>query len=326
MAPARKPIRIGFLAFPGVTALDLAGPMDAFTAAGSVPGSNQVCYETVVIGVTSGTMRAESGLGLASHCSLASAPSLDTVIVPGGAGLREPKINAAVAAWLKMRAKGVRRIASVCTGIYGIAPTGLVDGRRITTHWAFAADVARQFPKLKVEADAIYLCDGKFYTSAGMTSGIDMTLAMIQEDYGASVSLAAARELVVYLKRPGGQEQYSQPLRFQSANADRFGDLVAWIDANLHKRLSIDDLAKRVNVGTRHFSRQFKGATGLSPASFVESRRLDEARMRLVASRAHVNAIATSVGFKSSDAFRRAFERRFGVAPRLFRDRFGPLS
>jgi transcriptional regulator GlxA family with amidase domain len=174
-----------------------------------------------------------------------------------------------------------------------------------------------------MEADAIYLRDGKFYTTAGMTAGIDMTLAMIQEDYGATVSLAVARELVVYLKRPGGQEQYSQPLRFQSDHADRFGDLVAWIDANLHRRLNIDDLAKRVHVGSRHFSRQFKDATGITPASFVEIRRLDEARTRLVASQAQVNAIASSVGFKSSDAFRRAFERRFGVAPRLYRERFG---
>jgi transcriptional regulator GlxA family with amidase domain len=324
MSAMHKPIRIGFLIFPGVTALDLVGPMDAFTAATTaVRAVNRPCYETVVIGTSSGSVHAESGLGLSPQYTLSSAPPLDTLIVPGGFGLREPAVNSAVTSWVRERARGLRRVASVCTGIYGLAPTGLLDGRRVTTHWSFAADVARQFPTLVMEADAIYLRDGKFYTTAGMTAGIDMTLAMIQEDYGATVSLAVARELVVYLKRPGGQEQYSQPLRFQSDHADRFGDLVAWIDANLHRRLNIDDLAKRVHVGSRHFSRQFKDATGITPASFVEIRRLDEARTRLVASQAQVNAIASSVGFKSSDAFRRAFERRFGVAPRLYRERFG---
>jgi transcriptional regulator GlxA family with amidase domain len=323
MPPASKPFRIGFLIFPEVTALDFVGPMDAFMSATITSGGrSRACYETVVIGVQRGIVRSESGLGLASHCTLASAPALDTIIIPGGRGLREPDVNAAVTAWLRERARGIRRIASVCTGIYGLAPSGLLDGRSVTTHWAFAADVAKQFPALNVEPDALYLRDGKFYTSAGITAGIDMTLAMIQDDYGASVSLAVARELIVYLKRSGGQEQYSQPLRFQSDNADRFGDLVAWVDANLHKPLSVEVLAKRVHVGARHFSRQFKDATGITPASFVERRRLDEARLRLVSSKASVNAIATSVGFKSSDAFRRAFERRFGVAPRLYRERF----
>lgn len=323
MAPSRKPIRVGFLLFPGLTALDLVGPMDAFASATTaVRGADRPCYESVIIGTSTGTVRAESGLGLVADYTLSTAPPLDSVIVPGGCGLREPEVNAAVTSWLRERARGLRRIASVCTGIYGLAPTGMLDGRRVTTHWAFAADVARQFPALEMDANAIYLCDGKFYTSAGMTAGIDMALAMIQEDWGASISLAAARELVVYLKRPGGQEQYSQPLRFQSANADRFDDLVAWIDANLHRRLSIEDLAKRIHVGSRHFSRQFKDATGITPASFVESRRLDEARTRLVASHAGVNAIASSVGFRSSDAFRRAFKRRFGIAPRLYRERF----
>ncbi|HTE39877.1 MAG TPA: GlxA family transcriptional regulator [Steroidobacteraceae bacterium] len=322
MPTTRPPIRIGFLIFPGVTALDVVGPMDAFAAAINTTQSARSYYESIVIGTHRSSVRSESGLRLSPDCTLASAPDLDTVIVPGGAGLREAAVNSAVTAWLQTRARRIRRIASVCTGIYGLAPTGLIDGRRVTTHWAFADAVARQFPKLKMDSDAIYLRDGKFYTTAGMTAGIDMSLAMIQDDCGATVSLAVARELVVYLKRPGGQEQYSQPLRFQSANADRFGDLVAWIDANLHRQLSVDVLAKRIHVGSRHFSRQFKDATGLSPASFVESRRLDEARTRLEGSQARVHAIANSVGFRSSDAFRRAFERRFGVAPRLYRERF----
>jgi transcriptional regulator GlxA family with amidase domain len=324
MSTARRPLRIGFLLFPEVTALDLVGPMDAFTAAVvKNAGRSLACYETVVIGIDGEELRAESGLTLTAHCTLSSAPPLDTVIIPGGRGLRKPQVNEPITSWLLKRWRGMRRVASVCTGIYGLAPTGLIDGRRVTTHWAFAADVALQFPKIRVEPDALYLRDGKFYTSAGITAGIDMALAMIEADCGAGVSLAVARELVVYLKRSGGQEQYSQPLRFQADSADRFGDLVAWIDANLHRRLKIDDMARRVHVGPRHFNRQFKDALGITPASFVERRRLDEARNRLAASRTSIEAIATSVGFRSADAFRRAFERRFGVAPRQYRQRFG---
>jgi transcriptional regulator GlxA family with amidase domain len=324
MSPARRPIRIGFLLFPGVTALDLVGPMDAFTAAVTADGErSRPCYETVVIGIDPQELSAESGLKLLPHCMLSSAPPLDTVIIPGGRGLREPDVNAAITSWLLKSWRGIRRVASVCTGIYGLAPTGLIDGRRVTTHWAFAADVALQFPNLRVEPDALYLRDGRFYTSAGITAGIDMALAMIEADCGASVSLAVARELVVYLRRSGGQEQYSQPLRFQADSADKFGDLVAWIDANLHRRLRIDDMARRVHVGPRHFNRQFKDALGVTPASFVERRRLDEARNRLTDSRTSIKAISVSVGFGSADAFRRAFERRFGVAPGQYRQRFG---
>lgn len=310
--------------FPEVTALDLVGPMDAFTAARTMCGGRSLSrYETVVIGVDRAAVRAESALQLTPHCTLASAPPLDTVIIPGGRGLREPSVNKAIAAWLLKRSRGIRRVASVCTGIYGLAPSKLIDGRRVTTHWAFAADVQERFPKLRVEPDALYLQDGKFFISAGVTAGIDMTLAMIEADCGASVSLAVARELVVYLKRSGGQEQYSQPLRFQATSADRFSDLIAWIDANLHRRLGVEDMAGRVHIGPRHFSRQFKDIFGITPASFVERRRLDEARKRLTDSRTSVKAISTSVGFKSGDGFRRAFERRFGVAPRQYRERFG---
>src|SRR6202011_3763539 len=165
---------------------------------------------------------------------------LDTLIVPGGRGLRDAQTNVAIVKWLKAKAAQTRRIVSVCTGIYGLAPTGLLDGRRVTTHWRFAADVAAHFPKLKVDPNALFLKDGCFYTSAGITAGIDLSLALIEEDYGPSVALAVARELVVYLKRSGGQEQYSAPLQHQIRSADRFADLVGWITANLHKDLSVE--------------------------------------------------------------------------------------
>jgi transcriptional regulator GlxA family with amidase domain len=211
---------------------------------------------------------------------------------------------------------------SFCTGIYGVAPTGLLDGRRATTHWRFAADVAARFPAIRLEPDALYIKDGPLYTSAGITAAIDLTLALIEEDHGPSLALDVARDLVVYLRRPGGQRQYSAPLRFQARAGDRFADLAAWLAANLDADLSVERLAERVGLSPRQFARRFTAAFGASPAHQVESLRLDAARHQLVDSDAPIETIAALVGFASADAFRRAFVRRFGLSPTDFRARF----
>jgi len=202
------PKRIGVVGFDGVMALDLVGPSEAFTAAvvDERNGSRQPCYEVVILGLSSRAFAAESGIVFAPHHTLESAPALDTLIIPGGSGLRDTRINDRVCAWLKRHARHIRRIASVCTGIYGLAPTGLLNGRRVTTHWRFAEDVAARFPALKLDRNALFVRDGALYTSAGITAGIDLALALIEEDHGAQVALSVARELVVYFKRPGGQE------------------------------------------------------------------------------------------------------------------------
>src|SRR5262249_42159802 len=264
----------------------------------------------------------ESGILFKPHTTLQKAPALDTLMIPGGPGLRNPQTQATVATWVKSRAPRIRRIATVCTGLYGLAPTGLLDGRRVTTHWRFARDVAQRFPKLKVDVNSLFLRDGPFYTGAGVTSGIDLSLALIEEDYGPSVALAVARELVVYLKRPGGQEQYSEPLKFQTESADRFGDLAAWMQGHLDHDLSVDALAARACLCPPHLSRRFKDIFGASPAKFVEDLRLGEARERLSMAEQNVESVARSVGFRSPDAFRRAFERRFGINPTHYRKRF----
>src|SRR4029450_8429956 len=243
--------------------------------------------------------------------------------IPGGRGLRRPEVNRAVAMWLKTRARQTRRIVSVCTGIYGLAASGLLDGRRVTTHWRFAADAARRFPQLRFEPSAIFLKDGNVYTSAGVTPGLDRALALIEEDLGSAVALTVARELVVYLKRPGGQEQYSEPLQFQIEATDSFGELVTWIRGHLREDLAVDALAKRACLCPRHFSRRFRKAFRRTPAVFVEDLRLNEARQRLSATAAMtIDPISASVGFRSADAFRRAFQRRFGVNPTHYRHRF----
>jgi transcriptional regulator GlxA family with amidase domain len=225
---------------------------------------------------------------------------------------------------LKSQAGGIRRIASVCTGVYGLAATGLLDGRQVTTHWRFTRDVARRFPNIKVNPDALFLKDGPFYTSAGVTAGIDLSLALIEEDYGPGVALSVARELVMYLKRPGGQEQYSEPLQFQIQSTDRFADLAAWMMRHLHQDLSVEVLADKACLCPRHFSRRFKEVFGTTPALYVEGLRLNEARRRLTLPNQTIESIAASVGFKSADVFRRAFERRFGVTPSGYRIRFAP--
>jgi transcriptional regulator GlxA family with amidase domain len=326
---SRNPRRVGLLGFEGANAIDITGPLEVFATAGRAGGAESGphgAYETVLIGLDREPFRTESGLRLLPDCTLARAPELDTLIVPGGWGLRQPVTLATAASWLHRYARGARRVCAVCTGIYALAQAGLLDGRRATTHWRLAGEVARRFPAVSVQGDALFVRDGRFYTSGGITAGIDLALALVEEDLGSRAALAVARELVVYLKRPGGQEQYSEPLRWQARatreGADGFADLIAWVHAHLQQDLSVERLAARVGVSPRHFSRRFSAAVGCTPGELVESARLDAARERLLASRDPVERIAASVGFGSADVFRRRFARRFGISPRSYRQRF----
>ena len=324
--------RIGFLAFDGVQALDLVGPADAFCSdafAGLDDATNATAsappYQVLLIGLTGSTFTSSSGLRMRAHVGPESRAEIDTLIVPGGTGLRRNNLDQRAAAFISRRANGIRRIASVCTGLYGIAPTGLLDGRTVTTHWSAVTDIARRYPKLDLRPDAIFLKSGKFYTSAGVTAGIDLALSLIEEDHGPNVALAVAREMVVYVKRPGGQQQFSEPLQFQLDSSDRFKDLAAWIHSHLRSELSVDALARRTFLSARQFARAFKEEFGTTPAAFVAEARLAEASRRLAVSRRRLNIhdVARSVGYTSDDVFRRAFERRFGVTPAAYRSRFG---
>ncbi len=322
------PKRIGLIGFDGVVAIDLANPADAFTYAEIPGGQNgpRRCYEVVTIGLSDRPFVAESGLVFIPQKSFKNAPSLDTLVIPGGSGLRNPQICKPIAAFVKARAKSTRRIASICTGIYGLAETGLLDGRNVTTDWHHAQNFAHRFPGLQVDDNAIFLKDGPFYTSAGATAGIDLSLSLIEEDYGPGVAMAVARELVVYLKRSGGQEQYSEPLRFQTQSVSRLSDLATWILSHLSENLSVEVLAAKACLCPRHFTRRFKAEFGYSPSNFVEKLRLDEARRRLSAGDNSIENVGLSVGFKSSDAFRRAFEHRLGLNPSDYRRRFSTAA
>jgi transcriptional regulator GlxA family with amidase domain len=319
-----KSLRVGLIGYDGVQALDIIGPSDAFTIADieTDNGQRRPCYEVIIVGITNKPFRAESGVSFQPHTTLGNAPALDTLIIPGGRGARIGQSSSLIAKWISSRAKRIRRIASVCTGVYALAPTGLLDGRRVTTHWRFANDVARRFPKLNVDHDALFLKDGPFYTAGGITASVDLALALIEEDYGPRVALAVARELVVFLKRSGGQKQYSEPLEFQINSTDRFADLASWMVEHMRGDLSLAALAKRVCLSPRHFVRRFKQAFGGTPAAFVENLRLDEARRRLSERTQTIENVASSVGFQSDDVFRRAFQRRFGVKPSSYRSRF----
>jgi transcriptional regulator GlxA family with amidase domain len=324
------PKRIGFVGFDGITSLHLSGPADAFAAAALEDGYNGriPCYQVFLIGLTLAPFRSESGILFTPEHTLQNAPALDTIIIPGGSGLRDPVLAAAVSDWILERCNDTRRIASVCTGIYGLAPTGLLDGREVTTHWRFAGDVARRFPRLKVGHKRLLVKDGPFYTSAGLSAGIDLALSLVSEDYGPHVAGALRDELVMYLARRDADERPHLPLAFQSQPTDRLGDLAAWIVKNLQADLSVETLARRACMCTSHFNRSFKSVFGTAPAQFVENLRLNEAKRRLSKRSKTLDSVGASVGFKNSPAFRRAFERKFGTKPGSYlpRDPLEPVE
>lgn len=314
------PKRIGFLGFNHVIASHLTGPADAFTAAALDDGfGNRLpCYEVCTIGLNADPFSSESGMIFQTQKTLRTAPPLDTIVIPGGPGLRSAEVSQTISDWILKRFATTRRIASICTGIYGLAPTGLLDGRQVTTHWRVATDVARRFPKLRVDYKRLVVKDGPFYTSTGLTAGIDLSLALIEEDYGRQVAIAAAQELVTPLVKRELGDGICEPSSYDSQPTDRFGELVAWIIRNLNADLSVEILARRACISQRHFSRSFKSVFGTSPSEFVENLRLNEARRRLSTRQKTLKSVATSVGFKNADAFHRAFEKRFGTRPRRF--------
>lgn len=313
---------VGLLAYPGMQALDLAGPLDVFGAANALAGG-VAPYVLCIIGLDTRAVRAENGLEIVPAHALDDAPPLDTLLVPGGAGARDGiNRDTRLLEWLRARVQDTPRIVSVCTGVYVLAAAGMLDGRRVTTHWRFADDLVRRHPGLRVEPDLLFLRDGCFATSGGLTAGMDLSLALIEEDLGAPLALAVARHLVMYMKRPGNQAQFSAPLVAQTRADGRMGALVEWLLAHLDHDISVEHLAARTAMSPRNFRRVFGATFGSTPARFVERLRLEQACLRLTQSRVSIERIAASVGFNSADAFRRAFRARFGATPNEYRERF----
>jgi transcriptional regulator GlxA family with amidase domain len=317
------PKAIGLLGFDGVATLDLTGPLEALSTArhdnDGRPGA--ACYKPIIVGLTNKTFISESGFVFKADQTIETITALDTLIIPGGRGLRQVETSRRVASWLANQSKQIRRFASVSTGVYALAESGLLDGRHVTTHWRFARDLAQRFPKLRVSFAASFLKDGCFYTSAGGSAGMEMTLALIADDFGIQVARAVAREFVIRLRPPGEVEDQFNPADYQADPAERLTDLPSWILAHLRANLTVDVLAERACLSPRHFNRLFKQLFRCTPADFVEELRVSEARRRLLGLRARVESVGESVGFHSLDAFRRAFERRVGVTPSAFRRR-----
>jgi transcriptional regulator GlxA family with amidase domain len=311
------PKRIGLIGFDQCTALHLAGPADALAAAflDDGFGGRLPCYELCTIGVTLEPFCGDSGMVFTPQKSLETAPPLDTIIIAGGVGLQDLKLRERIAKWVGKRAKDTRRIATVCTGIYAVAPTGLLDGRQVTTHWRSARDVSQRFPKLKVNHKRLLIKDGPFYTSTGLSAGINLSLALIEEDYGPYVARAVSQDLLMYSagREPAGDN--TAKIDLNSDPIHRFGQVVGWIASNLQADLSVEVLARRACMCPNHFSRAFKSVFGSRPSEFVENLRLNEAKRRLGARHKTLRSVGESVGFTSPQAFQRAFKRRFGVRP-----------
>ena len=319
LARRAKPLPIGILGFDGLTSLDLVGPLEALAAARTEGERAEPCYDVRIIGVTGKTFTSESGLNFKAGRTSLQAPDVDTIIVPGGIGMRAGDANRKVTEWFALHATHIRRIVAICTGLYPLAQSGLLDGRRVTTHWRFAQDVRRRFPKLRVDHTSSFMKDGPFYTCGGGTAAIEMTLGLIEEDYGARLALSVARELVMRLRPLGDHKNDVDSSQFECAPIDRLADLPGWISAHLADNLSVEALSQRACLCPRHFSRLFKSLFKTTPAAFVEQLRLDEARRHLMLPRNSVENVASAVGFTNADSFRRAFERRYGISPIAYR-------
>jgi len=312
-----RPKSIGLVGFDEVTALHLVGPVDTFLAAALDDGyGNRIpCYEVHTIGVFSDRFRAENGLLFEAQATLSAAPVLDTIIIAGGRGIQRPEVADKIAAWILKRVNDTERIGAVCTGIYGVAPTGLLNGREVTTHWRFARDLARRFPRLRIDHRKPFVQDGPYYTTTGLTGGVNLSLAMIQEDYGPHVAQSVEEELALRLTKEDQEELPSEVAPFDNHPIDRFSDLVAWVIRNLQADLSVEVLARRACMCPSHFSKVFKSVFGEPPRDFVQNLRLNEARRRLAKRQKTLRTVSQSVGFKDSDAFQRAFEQKFGSRP-----------
>jgi transcriptional regulator GlxA family with amidase domain len=314
------PKRIGFLGFDGVATSDLTLAADVFASAtlDGGYGNRLSCYHICTIGFSFECFRSESGIAFRPDSTLEKVSKLDTIVIPGGKGLRQSLVSERIADWILAHVKQTRRVAAIGAGIYGVAQTGLLDGREVTTHYRYASDVTRCFPNLRVDPRRHLVQDGAFYTSSGPHAASDLALALIEEDYGRHVALASAQEFVVPSANGNGQHKLPSPLVFDSQPADRFAELIPWIIRNLHQNLSVNTLARRACMSPSHFNRAFKSVFGNTPAEFVETLRINEAKRRLSVPKRTLDTIAASVGFADAQTFQRAFERRLGTKPRSY--------
>jgi transcriptional regulator GlxA family with amidase domain len=319
MSPS-QPRRVVLLAFPDVQILDVTGPSEVFAIA------DRICsgaYSIELVAPDAGELQSSGSLRLVAdrdieHCT----GPIDTLLVAGGLGVDAAMEDRPLLDWLGGAAVRSRRVASVCTGAFLLAQAGLLDGRRATTHWSACRRLAEDHPSVQVELDSIFVRDGSTYTSAGISAGIDLALALVEEDLGSRVALQIARTLVLFMRRPGGQAQFSNTLESQSVQISGLRELQAWIADHLDDDLSVSALAQRAFMSPRNFARVFASQTGQTPGRYVESLRIERARTLLQGGERTIEGVAMACGFGTVETLRRSFSRRLGVSPSDYRDRF----
>jgi transcriptional regulator GlxA family with amidase domain len=311
--------RVVIVVFPGLQPLDAIGPAEVFRTAALLdpPG-----YSVELVAAEAGSVRSSTvGLEVDRTLSACRGP-IDTLLVAGGGGVTAAAKDERLLSWLRGAANRSRRVSSVCTGAFLLAEAGLLDGRTATTHWASCEALAQRYPSVTVEPDQIYVRDGDVYTSAGVTAGMDLALALVEDDLGRATALEVARWLVVFVKRPGGQSQFSAQLAAQTADREPLRELQDWIGGNLDADLSVPALAARAHMSERNFARAFRKELGMTPAAYVETTRVEAARIALESGDTPVETVARNTGFGTVETMRRAFHRRLGVGPADYRARF----
>jgi len=323
---AARPHHVVLLAYPDAQILDVVGPLEIFSRTSRWLRDTwrraDLAYEIEVVGLEAGLVQMSSGLELAARRGFREVEACDTLLVAGGVGWEAAAADLGVLAWLRTMSGRVQRIGSVCNGALVLAAAGLLDGRRATTHWAYCERLAALAPTCAVDPDAIFVEDGRLFTSAGVTTGMDLALEFVERDHGKATAVAVAQELVIYRKRPGGQAQFSRFLEAEKRE-DRLGELQLWILDRLDQDLPLERLAEAAGMSARHFSRRFKAELGVTPAAYVARLRLEEARRRLESGAGSLKDVARTCGFADEQNLRRAFRRHVGVAPSEYRERFG---
>lgn len=315
-----------FIGYDGVGLLNITGPFTVFwTASWFRSQRGEPGYDRRIATLTGGPMMTADGMTLMTEpLSNFEHVPIDTLVVPGALEVGRAMKDPALVEWIATHAPRARRICSVCTGTFVLAAAGLLDGKRVVTHWASAEKLAAQFPRLRVEADAIFLRDDPVWSSAGVSAGVDLAMALVQEDCGREIAMSVARQLVVYMKRPGGQTQFSELLHAQAVSPEPFAELHDWLTNHLHdETLSVEVLAKRACMSARNFARVYKTKTGRTPAKTIELFRLETARKMLEDTDERIETIARRTGFGDEDRMRNTFQRHLNVSPRDYRERFG---
>ena len=317
---------VGIVGYPGVEIIDVAGPMEVFAFANiglqQLGLSKKPAYAIELLSAKSGSLTASCGLQIVANRPYGDVQEgMDTLLIAGTTNIDCLLCDPELQSWVQVVAPKVRRLASVCTGSFLLAESGLLDGHRATTHWLYCNRLAHDYPEVTVEPDRIFVRDGRISTSGGITSGIDLALSMVEEDWGSELALSIARYLVMFLKRPGGQSQFSAYLTSE-AHRPEVKDLQAWIMLHLTEDLRVETLAERICMSPRNFARFFLAETGMTPAKFVEIARIDSARHYLGSTKLSIEAVADKSGFVDTERMRRAFIRQLGVNPQNYRDRF----